>query len=247
MDRFEVTTAHNVGIEFEAAGIGNRTMATVIDYGIIIAYVMISIVLIQGLENVAGGVEFNSLMYLLLIPYLLYFPVSEIFFNGQSIGKKMSGLKVTKLDGTTPSLGDYAIRALFRLIEIDMSLGLIAVLTVLIRGKGQRLGDIAANTTVVRLTQAVSIEDTVYKEIDEAYQPVHQEAAALSDQDITLMKEVIANLNRHIEKEQWEIADNLGTRMKTNLESKLNITSDMVPIDFLETLLKDYNRLKYRA
>ena len=247
MDRFEVTTAQNVGIEFEAAGIGNRTIATVIDYGIIVAYAMTAVVLIQGLENVSGDVEFSSLMYLLLIPYLLYFPVSEIFFNGQSIGKKMSGLKVTRLDGTTPSIGDYAIRALFRLIEIDMSAGLIAVLTLLIRGKGQRLGDIAANTTVIKLKQAVTLDDTVYTQIDPSYQPVYKQAATLESIDITLIKEVIEKLNRHIEKEQWEVADHLGTRMKTNLENRLSITSDMVPIDFLETLLKDYNQLKYRA
>lgn len=246
MDRFEVTTAQNVGIEFEAAGIGNRTIATVIDYGIIVAYAMTAVVLIQGLENVTGDVEFNSLMYLLLIPYLLYFPVSEIFFNGQSIGKKMSGLKVTRLDGTAPSIGDYAIRALFRLVEIDMSAGLIAVLTLLIRGKGQRLGDIAANTTVIKLKQAVTLDDTVYTQIDPSYQPVYKLAATLESKDITLIKEVIEKLNQHIEKEQWSVADHLGTRMKTNLENRLGITSDMVPIDFLETLLKDYNRLKYR-
>lgn len=246
MDRFEITTAQNVGIEFQAAGIGDRTMATVIDYSIIIAYIMTAMLLIQGFGDDAEQFGF-SIMYILFLPYLLYFPVSEIFFNGQSIGKKMSGLKVTRLDGTTPSLGDYVIRALFRLIEIDMSAGLIAVLTVLIRGKGQRLGDIAAHTTVVKLTQAVSLEDTVYTKIDETYQPVYPEAAALTAQDITLIKEVVENLNRHIEKEQWQIADRLGTRIKNNLEHRLGITSALVPIDFLETLLKDYNRLKYRT
>jgi hypothetical protein len=158
----------------------------------------------------------------------------------------MRHLKVARLDGSAPSLGDYIIRALFRLIEIDMTAGMLAVLTLFIRGQGQRLGDLAAKTTVLKLAPAVTLKDTVYSELDANYQPVLPEAALLSDQDVTLAKEVLDSFRQQIRHRNKETAVTIGHKIKATLEGKMGIASPLPPDDFLETVIRDYNYLKSR-
>ena len=58
-----------------------------------------------------------------------------------------------RLDGTRPGLGDYVLRWLLRPIEVIAFTSGVRqpCITILLNGKGQRLGDLAAGTTVVSL------------------------------------------------------------------------------------------------
>ena len=86
----------------------------------------------------------------------------------------------------------YPIRWLFRLLEITLTIGLIAFLTVLINGKGQR-GDIAAKTTVVKLRSKVKLSDTIYADINSDYIPKYASVIELADVDISTVKEALAS------------------------------------------------------
>jgi len=246
MDRVEITTAHNVGIELQAAGIGDRAAAALIDYGLLIAYLMTTFILAEGFTLIDESLASKSLFIVLMLPYLLYFPLSEIFLSGQSIGKKIRRIKVARLDGTSPSLGDYAIRSLFRLVEIDITMGLVAVLTLLIRGHGQRLGDLAARTTVIKLLPAVTLQDTLFSEIDDAYQPVYAETVNLSEKDIVLAKEVLESFRKQTRKNRRPAGTTPADKIKEALEGKMGIASPLPPLEFLETILRDYNFQKRR-
>ena len=66
------------------------------------------------------------------------------------MGKMLLGIKVIREDtGEVPGLGTATIRTLLRVIDGLFSY-LVAFITVLISGKNQRLGDMAAHTLVVR-------------------------------------------------------------------------------------------------
>jgi hypothetical protein len=56
----------------------------------------------------------------------------------------------------------------------------------------------------------------------------------LSDRDINTLKSIIESVKR---KNDHELAMKISDRIK----SKLKIESDFAPLEFLETLLKDYN------
>src|SRR5690606_12148888 len=89
---------------------------------------------------------------LLYLPVLfLYNLVCETFFGGQSIGKKSMGIKVVKMNGHNPTVGDCLLRWCLRIVDIGASLGALAAILVSSSEKGQRLGDMAANTVVIRL------------------------------------------------------------------------------------------------
>lgn len=80
---------------------------------------------------------------------VLYYILLEGYL-GQTVGKMVLGIKVIREDnGEVPGLGGAAIRTVLRLIDGLFSY-LVALVTVLISGKNQRLGDMAAHTLVVR-------------------------------------------------------------------------------------------------
>jgi len=234
MDRVKVTTAQNVFIDYEAAGVGDRTIAALIDFLILFSYLMIA--LLAAGDNLSTGVA-----SIIVLPYPLYFLISEILFNGQTIGKKVRGIKVTRIDGTEPRLGDYIIRWLFRLVEIDICMGLIALLTLIFRGKGQRLGDMAAGTTVVKISRLTGLDKTFYTELESDYTAVFQEVVNLTENDIKLAKEVLDAITRE-RTTPHTIA--IGEKMKATLARKMDISSPLTPADFLSTVIKDFNHLK---
>ena len=71
-------------------------------------------------------------------------------YLGQTIGKMATGIKVvTEATGTTPGVAAAAVRTVLRLVDGLFSY-LVAFITALTSSKRQRLGDMAANTLVVR-------------------------------------------------------------------------------------------------
>ncbi len=62
----------------------------------------------------------------------------------------------------------------------------------------------------------------------------------LSDSDISVIKEI---LDLNFKNPDPHVYENILSKAKATLEQKINVTSDMHPISFLDTLLKDYNYL----
>ena len=85
-------------------------------------------------------------LFVNLIVYLAYFVVFE-GLSGRTLGKMLWGIEVVKIeDCGPPSPGRAALRALM-FLAVD---GLAGVFVSLASSRHQRLGDMAANTLVVR-------------------------------------------------------------------------------------------------
>jgi uncharacterized RDD family membrane protein YckC len=164
MDSIKITTSQNVDLEYEAAGVGYRILATILDEVFKMVYIIIGF-LILGLTAKSNPHFYDSndnytlytVLILAALPYTLYYFLSETFMNGQSFGKKIVGTKVVKLDGTQPSVSSYMIRSLLRVIDN----GLIALIAVAVTEKSQRLGDLAAGTTVIKIGSKITLRDTI--------------------------------------------------------------------------------------
>jgi uncharacterized RDD family membrane protein YckC len=232
MENILITTTQNVDIEHNIASVGERIGATLIDFVFFIAYGILLAVLFSY-THFSSTVAFIAFM-----PMTFYSLICEIAFNGQSFGKRAIGIKVVKLDGSQPSIGSYLIRWLFRIVDIWTMWGIVSIITIIINGKGQRLGDIAARTTVVRLKSKAHLQDTMYMQLDENYQMRFPQVEMLSDTDIQTIYEVYRRSRSFSDSSQL-----LATKTKEQLEKKLHISSDLYPIDFLNQILKDYNYL----
>lgn len=230
MQTVTVRTTQNVTIEYPMAGLGDRILAYLVDLLIIIAYFITIIFLIISAEAFSMATFIGAT----LIPIFLYHLFFEIFMNGQSPGKRALNIKVVRLDGTPPTIGNYVIRWLLRLIEIDALSGAVALVVIAVSEKGQRLGDMAAGTTVVKLAgqQAVTAKE-VFTVAEENYVPVFSQVIQLNDGDIELIQQAL-EVNRSSGNYQPVLA------VTEKVKSSLGIQTDLPPVKFLYTLVKDY-------
>jgi len=164
-----------------------------------------------------------------------------VTLNGQSIGKKLRHLKVVRLDGSHPTLRNYILRWVLRPIDIGITLGAAAMVAILFGGRGQRLGDLAAGTTVVKLQQRITLEDTVLSEVDEHYTPRYPQVSRLDDPDIEVVKEVLRSLPKL---QNPVLKRKLLRKTQDALETKMGMEAGTPSVEFLETVVSDYNAVK---
>src|SRR5215467_550091 len=125
-----ITTTQNIALEYDLASLGERMVATVIDLLILSGYLII----LNLFLSFSGGL-FNSdlgwLLYLVItFPVTFYSLFSETFLNGQSVGKRVMGIKVISLDGKQASFAQYLLRWVFRLVDIWLDFFLVATILV---------------------------------------------------------------------------------------------------------------------
>ncbi|GAB3547904.1 RDD family protein [Spirosoma fluminis] len=221
-----VRTSQNVLLEYEPASIGERILATLIDYLVFLGWFLLLAAVTAGL-NVQVGRFYSALF---VLPIVFYDLLCEWLLNGRSVGKLAMGIRVVKLDGSPPNLGAYLIRWVLRIVESVAFLGgLIPIITVAANGKGQRLGDIAAGTTVVRLKPATTLDDVLTSPLPDNYVVQFPDVRLLTDRDISVVREV---LRRGDEGVLMRTADKI--REVTGIESSLQSRA------FLETVITDY-------
>jgi uncharacterized RDD family membrane protein YckC len=85
---------------------------------------------------------------------VLYFAIPEAMF-GASVGKQIMGLKVVRADGRPLALRDVVIRNVLKPVDFLPVLYLLGGVLVLATGAAQRVGDLAAGTTVVQAQRAI--------------------------------------------------------------------------------------------
>ncbi len=238
MQNIRIQTTQNVVIEYQPASVGDRIIANLFDGLIVWAYVITIIIIVSKLNwnpSFAGWI-------ILLIPFIFYHLLCEIFMDGQTLGKRQTKIKVVKLDGTQPTVGSYLLRWLLRIIDVTISSGAIAVVTIAAGGKGQRLGDMAAGTTVVSLRRRVGLEDTRLPVLEEDYSPVYPQAALLSDRDIGIIKEAL-----HIYANSSTPDPALIEVLTKKVKELLGVEVPVSPLTFLRTVLYDHTYLTSRV
>ena len=243
MDRIQIDTAQNVALNLDIAGLGDRVIAALIDYAILGAYTFGTLILILILIGTNPDIQafLGTLFLFASLPLLLYFLLCEIFLSGQSIGKRFMNIRVVRMDGTSASLGDYLLRWLLRPIDLLLTSGVGAVTTVLVTGTGQRLGDLAAGTTVVRARSQATVRTSSFAGSTSsdaaASTPTFPEVDRLSDDDAATAREMLDALKYSSRSHQLQ---SLGRRTKAALETKMRIASDHEPRPFLEQVVADY-------
>jgi uncharacterized RDD family membrane protein YckC len=198
MNAIKITTSQNIDVEYELGSLGDRVLGRLLDGLVIIAYCLIFAAIV-GFSSILDFIGDNVWLFIIVIifPILFYDLICEMFLNGQSFGKKIMNIKVISLTGEQPTFSQYLIRWLFRLVDFSLSSSLVALITVAVTEKRQRLGDIIAGTALVKTTTRVNIDDTLYVQTAPVdYKVTYPEVINLSDRDIQLVKEVIINVRR---------------------------------------------------
>lgn len=232
MDNFQIETAQNIGITQNVAGLGERILAYLIDGLIMLSYIIVISFIIGGLDVSVGG-EW-MFMAVVGLPLFLYFLVWEVLWNGRTPGKAALDLRVVKLDGTKPQLSNFLVRWLLRIVDITFTSGSLAVVTILLNGKGQRLGDIAAGTTVISEKMRIGLQNSLVVDLPESYQPKYPQVTMLSDKDVQEIKNLYQDA---LKNGNYRVIFYLSEKVSKLLQ----VTPEEKPVHFVDNVIKDYN------
>ncbi|MDR7370902.1 RDD family protein [Flavobacterium aquidurense] len=241
MSELSITTTQNVKINFIAASIGARIGSYFIDLVIKSSYILVvAFVLFYffRFDRVFAGLDVwsrRAVIFIICFPVLLYSITLESIFEGQTLGKKLLKIKVVKIDGYQAGFGDYFVRWFFRLIDISILGGSVALVAVVSSKNSQRLGDMAAGTAVITLKNKINISHTILEEIGNSYVPTYPLVIKLSDNDMRIIKETFLKAEK---KNDHEIIYKLVAKIEsvTGIKKQSGENSD-----FIRVILKDYN------
>lgn len=239
MDTIRIITTQNVELEYELASLGTRIVGYIIDI-LIQGGLTLVIIIVANMMNTAFGSEYYErnewFMLFILIPYLFvgfYSLICETTLKGQTVGKLLLKTRVVKLDGSQPTFGSYLLRWLLGIIDFGLCSGMVALFTFLINKQGQRLGDIAAGTTVISIKPRVTVEEVSAPNIPVNYLPIYPEVKQLTDRDMAIINDVIHTSAKQ-DNEQAVAA------LAEKLKQTLSISSSLSDMAFIQTIVRDY-------
>ena len=151
-------TPEGVRFRFRLAGPATRLFALYIDFACIL---LLSSFISSGL-SLLKVVSADLFLATETIAYFVltigYFMSLEWIFRGQTLGKRVMKLRVVDADGLRLRFSQIVVRNLLRAIDMMPGLYTVGGIALLLSPRLQRLGDIAANTIVIR-TNTETIPD----------------------------------------------------------------------------------------
>lgn len=267
-----IKTPFNVNVSALQAGVFLRILAFLIDLVLIGLYLFACLYFFyEVLDSLSIHSTFGSFLdqrafieitfTILILPAFFYSLWTEYFFNGQTFGKKICGIRVVKLNGYRAGFSEYFSRWAFRLIDFWTGLflllflipvfgeknalilaflfmfgsGFVAFFSIIRSEKSQRIGDLIAGTTVLKLKEKHSISITILEEIQENYVPSYPQVIKLTDNDARIIKDAFIIAQKGGDYKTLR-------RLRKKLETVLDIqSSEYNDAEFIDTIMKDFN------
>ncbi len=155
-----ILTPEQVEVKFELAGIGSRCVALILDT-LIQALIFLVIGLIFFGLGAAPFFSTGSSGYetiLIAIVVMIVFVVSDGYFlyfettkNGQTPGKKSTGIRVVRDTGHPVDFHCALLRNVMRIVDVLPGTYGVGMISMFVSSKYQRLGDYVAGTLVVKV------------------------------------------------------------------------------------------------
>lgn len=153
MKTITIITPANIEVEYRLAGAGSRMAAFLIDFAVqVLLIIAAALVIFFGIDrgifgnSSPSGTALGAFMVFVFVVQFGYFIVLELAMNGQSLGKRIFGLRVIRENGRPVEFTQTLIRGLLR-TSLDMMY--VGIFVILFSKKHKRLGDMAAGTVVV--------------------------------------------------------------------------------------------------
>lgn len=234
-----VLTPEYVEFNFVLAGLMSRFLALLIDTVLsilITSVVMIAVVLISSLLAVGGsalggseigqqlfGVGISAQFVVWFLVDWGYMVLLETLWSGQTVGKRVMGLRVIQDSGVRVGVYQSLLRNLVRPLDKLPLFYLVGGVSALLSGSQQRVGDMLAGTIVVRdrrlkIPSALERTDGDVSLLNDA--DFLQRVTTLSEKEETLL--FSASIRR--EELSMEARLNLFATVARRLEQELGFT-----------------------
>lgn len=231
MKNIQIDTTQNVSVQYQIAGTSERMLALIID----IIVLSVTSWLVSMIFVTIFPLFVEVFLYILIG---IYSPLFETFNNGQTIGKMAMNLKVVKINGEQAEAFDYLSRWCTKGVEVYMTLGSLAGLMSYFSPSGQRLGDILANTVVIKQEKIGRLKLSRVADLSkyEDYEAEYPQALELNEDDVVLMHETLNRFKKY---------RNIGHQLALEelvkyLKEKLDIHKVSNSEQLIKQLIKDY-------
>ncbi|TKC12318.1 RDD family protein [Pedobacter polaris] len=243
METVKVNTSQHIDIDYPVAGLGERVGARLIDFGLFVAVFLVFLILFSVMGIIAsGGIVITIMLIIYGVGFVFYDLLCEIFMNGQSIGKRLLKIKVISLDGSQPTIGQYFIRWIFRIVDFTLTQWLGALICVAVTDNKQRIGDIVAGTTLIKTVPRTQFQHIAFHPVIEEYIPVFSSVSQMKDRDIELIHEVLTTYQKTF---NHDLIYQMAAKVSNYLS--IEIPSNMNELEFLKTIIMDYNQVTSKA
>lgn len=215
-----------------------RGLAFGLDQFFLLLFFLFSFLLISSF-GITGTVV-DLYFFIFIIPlYFLYSLLFEIYWYGQTPGKRLVGIKVRRLDGNEITFTEAATRWLMRIPDIFLSAGALAGILIHSTERQQRMGDILAGTIVIRQnpTQSLSFENLLKINSSHDYNPKYPQVVRLEEEIVVLIKQTLLRYNKHQNAAHREAVNALADKICDILGIEIERETKA---QFLKTVIKDY-------
>jgi uncharacterized RDD family membrane protein YckC len=229
-DAYDLRTPEQIELQYDLAGLGSRFMAIALDsliqFAVILALFAVfglgAMALTSSLRDLIGrgadSVLFIGFALVVLLMFALgwgYFIFFEMVWNGQTPGKRITGIRVLTVRGEPVTLVHSLVRNLLRLVDALPSGYMIGIIAILVTPRSQRFGDLAAGTLVVRERHAEL--PRALPPLDPALMLPPHLASAFSSRDVLLARDFMRRapylLPARRAELSWQIASTLRARL----------------------------------
>ncbi|MEH2390632.1 MAG: RDD family protein [Nostoc sp.] len=254
-NRITFQTPESVELEFTLAGIGNRALALLIDYTILIVTLLIfvltwSVLSTQLLNFVEDfftngknlGVWLLAILFIIAFAiYISYFVFFETLWFGQTPGKRFAKIRVVRDDGRLIGLQQATLRTLLRPFDETLFIGAFLIM---LGRREKRLGDLAAGTIVI---QAQTPTASATLTISEQAKVLNQQLVEIADlsqllpDDFAVIREYLQRRGAMSLKARASLSLKLAEQVQTiiNLEK---LPEAVTPDVFLEAVYLVYKQ-----
>lgn len=248
--KINLQTPESVELEFTLAGIGNRAYALLIDYIVLgltivlfwILWVYLAFQLSDLLSQWINKIEFWLFAIAILINFFIYmgyFVFFEVFWHGQTPGKRYAKIRVIRDDGRRVGIQQAALRSLLRPIDDTLFIGAFLII---LAAKEKRLGDLVAGTVVIQEEYLVASTNF----------PISQQAQTLATQlpelgnlsellpdDFAAIREYLQRRRDMTAKAKADLSLQLARQVRTIVHLE-KLPSGLTPDVFLEAVYLAY-------
>ena len=239
-DKLTIETPEQIPLEFPLAGIGSRFLAIALDtliqaLGFLMIVFVAEILLPTAARFTPRALTWAAAILFLcvFVLYSGYYALFEVFWNGQTPGKRLVRLRVIGDSGRPITVYEAVVRNLLRIIDQLPGLYVVGIISVFLTARNKRLGDIVAGTVVV------------HEKAMQEMQPDFGAAAASTtpSSGLQISAEELELIERFLQRRYDltpEVRRQNAEQIAARLRARLGATQDGAasPEDYLESLAR---------
>jgi uncharacterized RDD family membrane protein YckC len=228
LGRLEVETPDHIVLRYDLAGGGNRGFAAIVDFVIATLVFLGALFAFETVYDIVGTGLLGAYGFVLLLTFFLawsYFILLEWLWQGQTVGKRIYGLRVIRDDGAPAGFLAVLIRNLLRLVDFLPFFYGLGLFTIIVTSRSQRLGDIAAGTYVVRAPRP-QLDYFSLRTVTPVAPGVAVETRALPGEVQRLVREFVAREAKLRAADRALVARQIAERVRPFTRESVDIADD---------------------